>query len=189
MRARLVLAIGLALASACPSIAAASHDPSGAPLDQDFAVGSGTSFLAPQFRFEVRGGPSGENPTGTVAFDLGGIFVEGPVTCLGVQGNRANFVFLPTIVPIPLKVDVTDKLGSSPDELTLGQAGGTACGAPFQSGTVINSGDIVVHDAPALPTSKDQCKNGGWRNFGVFKNEGDCVSFVTTKGKSQPSGP
>src|SRR3982751_6315482 len=22
------------------------------------------------------------------------------------------------------------------------------------------------------PTSKDQCKNGGWRNFGVFKNQG-----------------
>jgi hypothetical protein len=28
------------------------------------------------------------------------------------------------------------------------------------------------------PTSKDQCKNGGWRTFGMFKNQGDCVSFV-----------
>jgi DNA-binding beta-propeller fold protein YncE len=31
---------------------------------------------------------------------------------------------------------------------------------------------------PRLPTSKDQCKNGGWRNFPGFKNQGDCVSFV-----------
>jgi hypothetical protein len=40
-------------------------------------------------------------------------------------------------------------------------------------------GDLVVRDAPALPTSKDQCKNGGWRDFGdTFKNQGQCVAFV-----------
>jgi hypothetical protein len=27
---------------------------------------------------------------------------------------------------------------------------------------------------------KDQCRNGGWKTFGVFKNQGDCVSFVAT---------
>jgi hypothetical protein len=40
----------------------------------------------------------------------------------------------------------------------------------------------------ALPTSKAQCKKGGWRDFEVFKNQGDCVSFVATKGKNPPSG-
>lgn len=33
------------------------------------------------------------------------------------------------------------------------------------------------------PTSKDQCKNGGWRGFSVprpFKNQGDCIQFVNT---------
>jgi len=39
-----------------------------------------------------------------------------------------------------------------------------------------------------LPTDKDQCKHGGWQTFGVFKNEGDCVSFVTTGGKNPPGG-
>jgi hypothetical protein len=39
------------------------------------------------------------------------------------------------------------------------------------------------------PTSKDQCKNGGWRSFTnpTFKNQGQCVSFVvhhTQHGKS-----
>jgi hypothetical protein len=43
--------------------------------------------------------------------------------------------------------------------------------------------------APPLPTSKDQCKNGGWRTYGVFKNQGDCVSFVATRGKNQPANP
>ncbi len=36
------------------------------------------------------------------------------------------------------------------------------------------------------PTNKDQCKSGGWKNFNnpTFKNQGDCVSFVVSKGKS-----
>lgn len=47
-------------------------------------------------------------------------------------------------------------------------------------------GDVC--DAPPVPTSADQCKMGGWMTFGVFKNQGDCVSFVATKGKNPPSG-
>jgi hypothetical protein len=38
-----------------------------------------------------------------------------------------------------------------------------------------------------LPTLQDQCKNGGWKTFGVFKNQGDCVSFVSTGGKNPPA--
>jgi hypothetical protein len=30
----------------------------------------------------------------------------------------------------------------------------------------------------SVPTSVDQCKNGGWQQFGCFKNQGQCVSFV-----------
>jgi hypothetical protein len=41
---------------------------------------------------------------------------------------------------------------------------------------------------PLLPTSKDQCKNGGWQSFGAFKNQGDCVSFVASGGRNQPAG-
>jgi hypothetical protein len=45
-------------------------------------------------------------------------------------------------------------------------------------------GDLVVTDAAPLPTTKEQCRRGGWKTFGVFKNQGDCVSFVATKGNS-----
>ena len=39
------------------------------------------------------------------------------------------------------------------------------------------------------PTSKDQCKNGGWQNLTdsighAFKNQGDCVSYFATGGKN-----
>ena len=48
--------------------------------------------------------------------------------------------------------------------------------------------DFVVTDAqPPLPTSKDQCKKGGWQTYGIFKNQGDCVSFVATGGKNPPA--
>jgi hypothetical protein len=45
---------------------------------------------------------------------------------------------------------------------------------------------VAIASQRLLPTSKDQCKHGGWRTFGVFKNQGDCVSFVATHGKNQP---
>jgi hypothetical protein len=32
------------------------------------------------------------------------------------------------------------------------------------------------------------CKKGGWRSFGVFKNQGDCVSYFATGGKNPPAG-
>ncbi len=39
-----------------------------------------------------------------------------------------------------------------------------------------------------LPTTTAQCLNGGWQTYKVFKNQGDCVSFVATKGKNPPAG-
>lgn len=32
------------------------------------------------------------------------------------------------------------------------------------------------------------CKNGGWQTYGIFKNQGDCVSYVATGGKNRPAG-
>ena len=78
---------------------------------------------------------------------------------------------------------------------------------PFPTGT-INAVDILIDvqgtadvseitvngvlqvPTPTGPTSKDQCKNGGWRTFTnpSFKNQGDCVSFVATGGKNPPNG-
>jgi hypothetical protein len=33
-------------------------------------------------------------------------------------------------------------------------------------------------DFPAVPTTKSQCKKGGWLSFGRFKNQGQCIRFV-----------
>jgi hypothetical protein len=54
--------------------------------------------------------------------------------------------------------------------------------------------DDVVLLVATLPTSKDDCKKGGWATFvnvntgqQIFKNQGDCVSFVATQGKNPPA--
>jgi YVTN family beta-propeller protein len=41
---------------------------------------------------------------------------------------------------------------------------------------------VAIMRAPKAPTSKEQCKHGGYKKFvppaGPFKNQGQCVSYV-----------
>src|SRR5205807_3742464 len=37
---------------------------------------------------------------------------------------------------------------------------------------------LVVGPRPRVPTSKKQCKHGGWHNFPRFKNQGQCLASV-----------
>ena len=46
---------------------------------------------------------------------------------------------------------------------------------------------IIVPPSQAYPTDKDQCKKSGWENFGIFQNQGDCVSYVVTDGRNAPA--
>jgi hypothetical protein len=51
----------------------------------------------------------------------------------------------------------------------------------------------ALYTLKGSPTSKDDCKQGGWQNLtdsngNSFKNQGDCVSFVATKGKNKANG-
>ena len=76
---------------------------------------------------------------------------------------------------------------------TDGDGQGNACDSDDDNDGVPDSGDACPTQAGAaqngcpLPTNKEQCKNGGWMNYGTtFKNQGDCVSFVTTGGKNEP---
>jgi len=62
--------------------------------------------------------------------------------------------------------------------------GGYDFGAPGGAGGGLS--DNMVEGYVALlgpPTTKDQCKNDGWRTFNVprqFKNQGDCIQFFNT---------
>jgi hypothetical protein len=72
----------------------------------------------------------------------------------------------------------------------LFRTAGTAVPANQGNGFLFDNVSLLSGPVPVnMPTNKDQCKKDGWQDFGsTFKNQGDCVSFVATKGKNQPSG-
>lgn len=51
-------------------------------------------------------------------------------------------------------------------------------------------GDVI--DGTVLPRTSDACKKDGWTKYydgsARFKNQGDCVSYVATRGKNLPAG-
>ena len=52
-----------------------------------------------------------------------------------------------------------------------------------QNSTFVQFGYVVEYDRP---TTGDDCKQDGWRKYLVFKNQGDCVSWVATGGRNEP---
>jgi hypothetical protein len=80
--------------------------------------------------------------------------------------------------PIPVGVGPTTITGSGPLQFAQNDSLGNGN----------NTGTFQVTITFTL-TSADACKDGGWQNFaGLFKNQGDCVSFIATGGKNRPSG-
>jgi hypothetical protein len=183
----MLLGVLAAAAGAClalPGVAGAQ-----APA-QDSVVGTGAIADGSSLVANVTSGPSGENPTGTVSFSTAGFsFQSTSVACLSVTGNSATFVIslAPNGLGIPgARFTVVDNSSTgSPDTITVSPRDpfATPCtpepGIPGGGPQELTAGDIVVIDAQPFPTSKDQCKNGGWRTFGdTFKNQGQCVAFV-----------
>jgi hypothetical protein len=157
-------------------------------LAGDSVTGTGsTETLYHDVVVDATSDASGNDPTGTVVFDVFGIPVEGPITCLEVHENEAVLGFDDGTGPFgSLSVHVVDNgatgdvFGALPDTPTdcthpPGELGSTD--------QVLVSGNLTVQDEPAL-TFKSQCRNGGWKQFmtpegaRAFMNEGQCIAFV-----------
>ena len=190
LRGRLsFVAIAIGVALAFPAAAGAQATQDSVLLRNGSAI-VGLPF-APVFDIDTinaTSGPTGENPAGQVSFTAFRVFpMSGPVTCLAVNGNSATINIHDVTFGV-VKIQVLDNQPDTFHSLPV-LTSPTDC-SPLSptayGGPISGSGDIVVVDAQPFPTSKDQCKNNGWRNFPGFKNEGDCVSFVATGGKKQP---
>src|SRR5215210_4785289 len=159
-----------------PSLSVAAPQPP-RPV-QDSVTGSGIATNCGgdgRVDINAQSGPSGENPTGQVTC---GTLFGGPVTCLSVSGNVALLLTGSTSFGA-VAVRVTDN-GTSDrlEAFPTSFAPGGGCPTPLASYADFPfTGDLVVVDAPPSPTSKDECKNGGWARFG-FKNPGQCVAFL-----------
>jgi hypothetical protein len=110
-------------------------------------------------------------PTGTVTLgsDGPGSFSNGGQCSLSATGDGAA------------SCSVTYTPGSTPATPTRTDTISAAYGGDSQHGTSSGTTQVTVD---SLPTTKDQCLNYGWQSFGVFRNQGDCVSYVEALPKS-----
>jgi hypothetical protein len=150
----------------------------------------------------AQSGPGGQNLSGFASFTFGPFHLSGEVTCLSVTGpdNGAGTAGAPTtavlnFIDLPpdafagdvITAELIDNGGNGADIIssapsTSGTQNASNCPAPFTGSPLstapLTGGRAVVFDAPVLPTSKDQCKDGGWRQFPGFRSQGECVAFV-----------
>jgi hypothetical protein len=130
---------------------------------------------------------------GTASIGVEPNFLRGAVTCLVVSGHTARFAIGDDPFSGGVEFQVTDNAGAgTPDTLAvLIQFRGVHDCSPLPANVTaapISTGDIAVVDVqppPPFPTTKDQCKNGGYSSFG-FKNQGECVAFVERGPKPKP---
>ena len=181
---------------ALPAVTGASHDPSGAPFGEDFVVGTSTERICEGTvcstsvnRVDAHSGPSGQNPTGTTVIEIDGR-VEGRTGDLplsewhprdgrcGVERSRA---VLPALRGGHCRLRGPRPSRGRQSTLLPGVCPSNPTGPIFDRAEP----RLRRPHAVPVPTSKDQCKNGGWRNYPGFKNQGDCASFVATGGRTR----
>jgi hypothetical protein len=171
--------LAVVLAFGAPAVSAAQA-PRGDSVTGTAATGAGRGYV--EFTFDAHSGPLGERPTGTVrlnAFvgDLGAL----PLTCLGVDGNRASMIVKApenTSNVAGLAISVEDNQ-AGPDKIdwrTL-MTLPSDCPAASEVFDPTVSGNVTVSDAPPPPTTYSQCRQGGWVQYG-FDSHAACSSYV-----------
>jgi hypothetical protein len=190
----------LLVAVASAAIALTAPGVSGAQtVTGDSVVGSGTArFITPElagltvpFQIDVRSGTSGEQPTGSVQL----LLTFSDPSCLVLrpdEGEELPSAAMNVLNPLTGARVVIQVGGGALGQFIGASVASSPSDCEFRSPPAsvaeVVSGHIEIVDAPPLPTSTEQCKNGGWRTYAIFKNQGGCVNFVATGAKNPPAG-
>jgi hypothetical protein len=211
-----VLTAGVALASAVGATAATTTidfesltgpsrfcPPAAPALTIDDATFSGGAILS-----AVEGLPANQTTVYGTAVGCGDGYACAITITFSTPVSNVKVDVYNGVLGAPVSYTVTDNLGGS---VTREIAAASDSGmATFElSGTGITSVTItpttgcssdlwaffidnvrfdVVESEPAAPTEKAECKDGGWETYDIFKNQGDCVSYVATGGSNEPAG-
>jgi hypothetical protein len=81
---------------------------------------------------------------------------------------------------------VTDSSASAVSQYARGADGTLTPLSPPTAPARQTPVSIAVTPSATGPSTKEDCKQGGWRRFGRFRNQGDCISFVATGGRNPP---
>ncbi len=153
-------------------------------LASDASAGEGTTPNPGEFTI-TRTGPTSAGLT--VYFTLGGT-----ASAADYSASLTSPVTIPAgMSTVKITITPVNDALAEPTEnvvLTLTSGAGYTVGTPGSALVSITDDDGYVSEK--REDAKDVCKNGGWKDFGVFKNQGDCVSYIATGGKNPPAlGP
>lgn len=113
-----------------------------------------------------------------------------PVSDFSVLVLNGNTVTVSYSVTDDLGGSVTKSLvsnvNSGADTFSLPDDGITSVSIGLTSPSAVY--DFLIDDVQftAFPITTAECKDGGWEAYGVFNNQGDCVSYVASQGKNEP---
>ena len=194
----LFLGLGLAVALAL-AVSPASGSAVSTLTGESFSGISspGNPGACPSPTFSVSGTATGPYP-GT--FAESGTFAPGPssfsatfTTASGtttISGSKAVGAGLSSSCgifasiaqgPVPYTATIHTSTGNYADQ-------GSSDAGVFtgSSGTSLieNFTSSLAQPVLIAPTSKDQCKNNGWKTFPQFKNQGQCVSSVQSQSQT-----
>jgi hypothetical protein len=118
--------------------------------------------------------------TGT-PFIVDDVFTVGGWDTRGSANSGDVFAFGGQMIPIAVQGPVVNTTGG----------GGCGSTAPkFPAGGLNTDGGFdlqLAFTGNAVTVDKDSCKQGGWKAFGWFRNQGDCVSGFATHGRNGPN--
>lgn len=211
--AALALTVGVTAASSSPPVTIGQTLPGAGVCAPSYIVASDNpAYIVPAGTWNVTSWSTQANAAGgSMALVIFRQASPGSYLVVGSDLETLTPNILNTFnLATPIAVQPGDILGMWTNDWTAACADATAGGGntPYEAyaplpgvGTTVtpswtnaylltlNISATLTEPAPSLPTSKDQCKNGGWKTFGdQFKNQGDCVSYVATQGKNPPNG-
>jgi hypothetical protein len=143
---------------------------------------------------------TGVNPALNIPVEIRDGAFDGPVVGSGIMSVPANLnapFWNPAVIHVVMSptsltpgsqyyihLDPDGGLGLGPAAVNADvYPGGSAYQGDFNTYWVDWGFRTYFDTGIGPPTSKDQCKNGGWATFDTpraFKNQGDCIQFVNT---------
>jgi hypothetical protein len=134
-------------------------------FDATFTIESGTTVVTGTKRLAV---PTQSNTTFGFCFSFFGTHVHVQADALAYDAR------------------ISTPSGAFVDRGTSTVSLGAECQFSCQTGFAESFTSALTAPEAELPQTAEACKDGGWERFPVFKNQGDCVSFVETAGRNEP---
>jgi len=186
----LALAVSPASASAVSTLTGEQLSASAGPVQVGCQRGGPYSYTAsgtangpyPGTFTETGSGTSAGNGPATLSASFtihsGDFLITGSKSGSASGCRETSDAFVVTISGLAYQATIHTSTASYADQ---GTSAGFVGKGPSSFNLLENFTSSLTAPVLIAPTSKDQCKNNGWKNFPQFKNQGQCVSSVQSQ--------